>query len=122
MFTGIVGPFIGHLGLDSEDKNRIRTINERREERAKRDWEWMLSEPQGRRIIWELLAACGYGEPVIDREPNFTAYNCGRQAVELFIRRKIDEARPEALLKMKQEYESELKSQEKELNEEIENA
>lgn len=101
---------------DLDRAERAEKINEQRAERVKRDWETVLSTPSGRRVLWQLLAAAGYGQPVMSTDAQTTAYNCGRQALELFLRERIEVAKPEALLQMRREYESELKSQLNELN------
>lgn len=93
-------------------------INKHRQDRSKQDWQWVLENPNGRRIIWDILRACGIDRhSFVSADPHATAFQCGQQSIGLWLKSLIHEAKPTALLQMQQEYESELKSQEKELKE-----
>lgn len=105
---------------ETERKERAEKINKNRADRQKRDWEWMLASEKGRRIALELLNACGVDRhSFVPADPYATAFHAGQQSIGLWVRQLAQEANPEALLQMKREYESELKSQENELKENI---
>lgn len=93
-------------------------INQHRQERNKQDWQWLLEHANGRRIVWELLRNCGTDRhSFVPADPHATAFHCGQQSIGLWIKNLVHTAKPTALLQMQQEYESELKSQERELKE-----
>jgi len=61
------------------------------------DWKAVLSSPQGRRVLSELLKACERFSPGQLGGPEFNAYQLGKRAVGEFIVRQVLATAPEAL-------------------------
>lgn len=87
-----------------------------KEMRTLRDWRRVLNLAEGRRVVWQLLRACGHRqEAFVPGDPEATAYHCGKRAIGNEIEEVIRRADPQAYEQMRQEYEAELKQNQKEL-------
>jgi hypothetical protein len=58
------------------------------------DWREVLSTPQGRRIIWDLLGSMGFQRELFNSDPLIMAANCGQHKLALALARDIEEAVP----------------------------
>lgn len=83
-----------------------------RRDRHKSDIRWMLAKPEGRRVAWKILTACGVFKTSFSGEANGTIYQEGRRSVGLEFLNDILEAKPSAFNEMQQEFASEAKSDE----------
>ena len=82
-----------------------------KEMRTLRDWRRVLNLVEGRRVVWQILLACGHRqEAFVPGDPEATAYHCGKRALGNEIEEVI-----RAYEQMRQEYEAELKQNQKEL-------
>lgn len=87
-----------------------------KEMRTLRDWRRVLNLVEGRRVVWQLLRACGHRqEAFVPGDPEATAYHCGKRAIGNEIEEVIRRADPQAYEQMRQEYEAEIKQNQKEL-------
>ena len=87
-----------------------------KEMRTLRDWRRVLNLVEGRRVVWQLLLACGHRqEAFVPGDPEATAYHCGKRALGNEMEEVIRRADPQAYEQMRQEYEAELKQNQKEL-------
>ena len=87
-----------------------------KEMRTLRDWRRVLNLVEGRRVVWQLLLACGHRqEAFVPGDPEATAYHWGKRALGNDMEEVIRRADPQAYEQMRQEYEAELKQNQKEL-------
>lgn len=69
------------------------------ERQKKDDLATILTTPQGRRFVWDMLEFCGiYKDSFTGNSTTF--YNEGRRSVGLWLLSEIAKAKPEALLEM----------------------
>lgn len=74
-----------------------------RKKEAENLWAWMLSGPQGRRFIWNLMQSCGHGETSFNTNGSMMAFAEGRKSVAYGIEKMAQQVAPEAWLKMIEE-------------------
>jgi hypothetical protein len=79
---------------------------ERLNRRTKHDWRTILSMPEGRRVIWDILLLCGTGSPFAPDNQNLTLYLLGQRDAGAAIQKKINKYGRGALWKMEDEYNS----------------
>lgn len=88
------------------------------EKRTINDWRRVLNQPEGRRVIYSLLLACGHRQNAfVPGDPHATAYNCAKRALGNYIEDFVRRADTQAYEQMKQEYEAEIKQYHSYLNE-----
>lgn len=64
------------------------------------DLAFVLSRPEGRRVLWRLMGYCGVFTSVKDPSGSMTYYNAGQQDVGHFIQAEIMEAKADAYIQM----------------------
>lgn len=64
------------------------------------DVRFLLASPQGRRFIWRYLETCGMNKISFTGDPNWAVFNEGGRNVGLKLQADINEAEPEAYIKM----------------------
>lgn len=80
------------------------------QKRTINDWRRVLNQPEGRRVIYSLLLACGHRQNAfVPGDPHATAYNCAMRAMGNYIEDFVRRAEPAAYEQMRQEYEAESK-------------
>lgn len=80
------------------------------------DWKRVLSFPEGRRVVWNLLQTCNFRtHGFVPGAADATAFHCGQISIGLYIADKIRQANFPALEQMEQEYMAEVKQFNKEL-------
>lgn len=62
---------------------------------ADADFRWLMSEPQGRRLVWRLMARCRVFEPVFNTHGGVMNFNEGRRDTGLYLLGEIDRLCPE---------------------------
>lgn len=87
---------------DREQVAKAGTKERLQQEQELEDLRKLLSMPEGRRFLWNLLGFCRVYESIFEANSKI-AYNSGQQDVGHFIQGLIIKARPEALLQMMQE-------------------
>lgn len=70
------------------------------------DWREVLSTPQGRRIIWDLLGGMGFQRDLFSSDPLIMAMNCGQHKLALAMAKDIEESVPGIYARMTNEYRS----------------
>lgn len=70
------------------------------------DWREVLSTPQGKRIVWDLLGGMGYQRDMFNSDPLIMAMNCGQYKLALVMIKDIEEAIPGIMFRMQNEYRS----------------
>src|SRR5450631_1934952 len=83
---------LDHDKLAEEKKQYERNLSDRA--KYLDDWREVLSTPQGRRIIWDLLGAMGFQRDLFNSDPLIMAANCGQHKLALSLARDIEEAVP----------------------------
>ena len=77
------------------------------------DWREVLSTPQGRRIIWDLLGGMGFQRDLFNSDPLIMAMNCGQHKLALAMAKDIEEAVPGIYARMTNEFRSAQANREK---------
>lgn len=72
----------------------LRQREEQKERQAREDVAWLLSDPQGRRVMWRLLAAAGLFSETFTGEPHGTIHAEGRRSVAVGLMVAAQEAAP----------------------------
>lgn len=81
------------------------------------DLQAVLKTVQGRRVLWRILqAAQPYRPAFVPADPYATAFRCGQQSIGLFVLEAIESAAPHAYVQMRGEYQSEVTSNQNEIN------
>jgi len=70
------------------------------------DWREVLSTPQGKRIVWDLLGGMGYQRDMFNSDPLIMAMNCGQYKLAIALIKDIEEAIPGMVFRMQNEYRS----------------
>ena len=70
------------------------------------DWREVLSTPQGRRIVWDLLGGMGFQRDLFNTDPLIMAMNCGQHKLALSMAKDIEEAVPGITFRMLNEHRS----------------
>ena len=70
------------------------------------DWREVLSTPQGRRIIWDLLGGMGFQRDLFNSDPLIMAMNCGQHRLALAMAKDIEESVPGIYARMTNEFRS----------------
>ena len=84
---------------------KAKTQEERERELELADLRFVVSSPQGRRLIWRLLTHCRVFNSVFNNSGSVTYYHSGMQDVGHFIQAEVIEAKKEAYLEMMRENE-----------------
>ena len=91
------------------DPNDPAAVKVRKDEQAVRiaqsdaDWQWLLSDPRGLRIVIELLGDFGLlSLSFVPSDPLMTAFGEGKRACALAINSRITKTRQEALVDVMQ--------------------
>lgn len=101
------------------DKNDKQVLKEKRKhERDLSDIRFVLKSPEGRRFYWKLLSTAGVFRRSFTGESESTMFNEGRRSLGLDALNDLLEAKPEVFSQMQQEYQSEIKREEKEQEDE----
>lgn len=66
-------------------------------------WAWLMSGPQGRRILWRLMGVCGHGESSFHTNGSLMAFAEGRKSVAYDIEKRVKQLCPKDYLKMLEE-------------------
>ncbi|PHR17877.1 MAG: hypothetical protein COA41_11305 [Sphingopyxis sp.] len=78
---------------NAADAERVKRDRER-EELAQRtsddDFLWLMSEPRGRRFLWQLIGLCNVFKPVFNTHGGIMNFNEGRRDVGLFLLGRIN--------------------------------
>ena len=91
------------------------------ERRNAADLEAVLKMPQGRRLLWRILQAAQLEHHgFVPSDPYATAFHCGQKSLGLLIQNQILEIVPLMLAQMRTEHQSEVISQQKEIEREQE--
>lgn len=77
------------------------------------DWREVLSTPQGRRIIWDLLGGMGFQRDLFNTDPLIMAANCGQHKLALALAKDIEEAVPGIYARCTNEFRSAQANQDK---------
>lgn len=93
-----------------EDKKLSEEIRKRKRDREDGDLRKVLSLPEGRRLIWKILAEAGVFRSSFTGNSE-TFYNEGRRRIGLFILNEIMTVKPEAFTQMQQEVAFEAKAE-----------
>lgn len=80
------------MSYDSSDPAQIKKAEQDFEDREK-DLDWILSEPRGRRFLYDLIhGVCHVDSPShVPGDPNTTAFNEGGRAVGNALQQKLRE-------------------------------
>lgn len=84
---------------------KAKTAEERERELELADLRFVVSSPQGRRLIWRLLKHCRVFNSVFNNSGSVTYYHSGMQDVGHFIQAEVIEAKKEAYFEMMRENE-----------------
>ncbi len=95
---------LDHEKIATEKKQYERNLAERA--KYLDDWREVLSSPQGRRIVWDLLGGMGYQRDMFNSDPLIMAMNCGQYKLALTMIKDIEEAIPGIMFRMQNEYRS----------------
>lgn len=95
---------LDHEKLDIEKKKFERDLADRA--KYLDDWREVLSTPQGRRIIWDLLGGMGFQRDLFNSDPLVMAMNCGQHKLALAMAHDIEEAVPGIYARMTNEFRS----------------
>ena len=95
-----------------------RSQQEKREKRDKRKRERDLSDikklaemPEFRRFEYRVLSMCGnYQDAYVSGDPHATSYSCGRKSIGLWVMGEFMIAKPELIIQMQREHNSEMRS------------
>lgn len=91
------------------------------EKRNQADLLAVLRTPQGRRLLWRVLQAAQIHEHgFVPGDAYATAFHCGQKSVGLFLFGLINQTSPLAFAQMQGEYQSEVQSEQNEINQEAE--
>jgi hypothetical protein len=96
--------------LSPEEVKKSREDSKKREAEHNRfidDIRWVISKPQGRRIVYWLLAICGLfrGSFIAGEDGDrITAFNEGKKDIGLQFLINLNEANPTCFLQMQTEY------------------
>ena len=82
---------------DEETQKRIATEQERD------DYRWLLGDPRGRRIMWELLSSCGLYRTSFVHSGSQTAFNEGMRNIGLMLNDRVLTHAPETWIQMQSE-------------------
>lgn len=82
---------------EEETRRRIRIEQERD------DYKWLLADPRGRRIMWELLSACGLYRTSFHSSGSQTAFNEGMRNIGIMLNARVIEHAPETWIQMSTE-------------------
>ncbi len=102
---------LDHEKMDAEKKIYERGLSERA--KYLDDWREVLSTPQGRRIIWDLLGGMGFQKDLFNSDPLIMAANCGQHKLAISMAKDIEEAVPGVYAKMTNEFRSNQANKEK---------
>ena len=70
------------------------------------DWREVLSTPQGRRIVWDLLGGMGFQRDLFNSDPLIMAMNCGQYRLATSMLKDIEEAIPGIMVRITNEIRS----------------
>lgn len=83
---------------DPEQREQRQKGQQLRREQAEADIRWVLSQPQGRRVIVEILRMTGLMEPCHTRSDALqTAYRCGAREIGLQLQFSLSIAAQETI-------------------------
>lgn len=80
---------------DESALQRQERENQLAQRQADADFKWLMSEPQGRRLVWRLMARCRVFEPVFNTHGGVMNFNEGRRDTGLYLLGEIDRLCPE---------------------------
>lgn len=86
--SNVTGSEAAQKGLRRRDEQKAR--------QAREDVAWLLSEPQGRRVMWRLLGSAGLFSETFTGEPHGTIHAEGRRSVAVGLMVAAQEAAPES--------------------------
>lgn len=89
-----------HNVANPEDVKAQRDREKIERKQEKLDWEWLLQQGPGRRIVWRLMEECRIYEESFTGHANTTFVNEGMRKIGLSIIQKVIRARPDALTEM----------------------
>lgn len=90
------------LVRDSADEKQVKDATAKKkiqDYQENKDLQFILSTPQGLRVLWGLIAKCGIYEPSFTGG-NETFYKEGKRAIGLELRKEILACDPDAYIKM----------------------
>ena len=91
------------------------------EKRNAADLVAILKMPQGRRLLWRILQASQLQHHgFVPADPYATDFHCGQKSLGLFLQNQILEVAPLMLAQMRSEYQSEVISEQKQIDKENE--
>lgn len=85
---------------DEEQVSRAAERQKTAREGELEDLAAMLANPQGRRVMWRLLEACGIFRSSFSAEAGLTAFNEGARNIGLMLLADINEACPQMYVTM----------------------
>lgn len=94
----MIDPTNIHAIQDHENDQRHLSAQQRKED--ERVWAWLMSGPQGRRVVYTLLERCGVYQNSYTGEIAGTSFNEGRRSVGLELMTKVIAASPENYMTM----------------------
>ena len=106
---------------DIDKKETSLDKDKRKLERYYSDVRSIIKLPEGRRIWWKSMCESGVFRRSYNGDTLGTMFNEGRRSLGLDLLNDLLEAKPEVFSQMQQEHQSELKREENEKKEEIEN-
>lgn len=86
-----------------ERDNDKRHVSAIRKKEADALWAWMMSGPQGRRFIWNLMQSCGHGASSFSPDMAQMAFAEGRKSVAYGVEQTIRRVSPKNYLTMIEE-------------------
>ena len=99
--------------IDTSKQDSLIERDKRKHDRECSDTRFQLKTPEGRRLYWSDLEACGIFKPSMafdaagNYDPYMTAFNEGRRSIGLEKLKTLLEAKPEAFYQMQQEHAAE---------------
>jgi hypothetical protein len=102
------------MARDEAELTEEKKIEKEREEKARKlrerelnDYRFVLSRPEGRRLLWNLMDKSGIFRLSFTGDSK-TFFREGQRSVGLVIYKNIDDAQPEAMHQMSNEHKSEV--------------
>jgi hypothetical protein len=93
--------------LDTELQQAQREADDKRRDLARKqevaDFQWLMADPRGRRIVWRQLAAAGVFQSSFDPTAMNMAFNEGRRSEGLRLLAQVHELGPDLYVTMMKE-------------------
>lgn len=84
---------------DKQQQERVAKKQENKRQQLQEDYHALLNSPNGRRVLWDIIAYCKVFETIWDPSAKIH-FNSGRQDVGHFVMAQIMKAKPDALTTM----------------------